>query len=124
MIRVATLALLASCGTGPDEPVDAADCPPAQDESCLTTFAASETTGEQELAEAETERIAAIQDRHADELWAIDGVVGFGVSFDCTLDTWVISVTYDAAEGCPAGIPADLEGVPVVVVAGSPAVPV
>jgi len=73
------------------------------------------TEVERAEAQAEIDRISEIQDRHEDDVMAIEGVLSMGIGFDCPSDAFVFVVGYDEEGDCPTSVPHELDDVPVLV---------
>ena len=80
------------------------------------------TPDERARAAAETERLARIQERHEDAIFAIPGVLSMGIGYATDLKEFVFVVGYDQAGACPTTVPGSLAGVRVFLEASSPAV--
>lgn len=80
------------------------------------------TPEERAAADREIARLAEIQARHQDGIFAIPGVFGMGISFDPRGREFVFLVSSNARRPCPRGVPARLEGVRVFLELGDPPV--
>lgn len=112
-LLVPALLWLAAC-----DPAEPGQCPGRSFGPCPPF----EGDAEREAAFAEVDRLAAIQDRHEDEVMAVEGVLSMGIGYDCGSDRWVFVVGYDRAGACPEDVPDALEGVAVVLQPSSPVV--
>jgi hypothetical protein len=120
--RLALLALVA-CDPDPVPLEDPTACDHPRDDACLSDGPLFVTDAERDAAQAETDRLAEIQDRHQDEIFAEEGVLSMGIGWDCEGEEFVFVVGYDEDGSCPGGLPLDLEGVPIRVYATQPVFP-